>query len=88
MWGFTPSVFAQFDCGFKVFLEANRDNPRAELPLPTLIETLVRDGQARVRVLHGAGPWCGVTYPDDREPVARFLSDLVAGGHYPLPAWR
>ena len=87
MWGFTPAAFAQFDRGFQAFRDANRDDPRAELPLPTLVETLVREGQARVRVLHGAGPWCGVTYPADREPVKSFLGDLVEGGHYPTPAW-
>ena len=87
MWGFTPAAFAQFDRGFNAFRDANRDDPRAELPLPTLVETLVRERLARVRVLHGAGPWCGVTYPADREPVKSFLGDLVQGGHYPNPAW-
>ncbi len=87
MWGFTPAAFAQFDRGFNAFRDANRDDPRAELPLPTLVETLVHEGLARVRVLHGAGPWCGVTYPADREPVKTFLSDLVGSGDYPSPAW-
>jgi hypothetical protein len=87
MWGFTRAAFPQLARGFTVFRETHRDDPKAELPLPTLIESLVRDGDARVRVLPGAGPWCGVTYPADREPVASFLVDLVEGGHYPSPAW-
>jgi hypothetical protein len=87
MWGFTPAAFPQLDRGFAAFRDAHRDDPRAELPLPTLVETLVREGQARVRVLHGAGPWCGVTYPADREPVTSFLGSLVRRGEYPTPAW-
>lgn len=88
MWGFTPAVFPLFAEGFAAFRSANSDNPNAELPLPTLVETLVRERMARVRVLHGAGPWCGVTYPADRDPVGSFLGELVARGEYPRPAWR
>jgi hypothetical protein len=87
MWGFTPAVFPQLERGFGAFRDAHRDDPRAELPLPTLVESLVAERQARVRVLHGAGPWCGVTYPADRDLVTGFLGGLVKRGAYPRPAW-
>jgi len=87
MWGFTPAVFPQLERGFTAFRHAHRDDPRAELPLPTLVGSLVRERHARVRVLHGAGPWCGVTYLADRETVASVLGDLVDRGEYPRPAW-
>ena len=86
MWGFTPAAFPQLSRGFETFRNANRDDPRAELPLPTLVESLVRDGSARVRVLRGEGPWCGVTYPDDREHVASVLGGIVAQGGYRPPS--
>ena len=88
MWGFTPAVFPQLREGFAAFRNAHGSDPRAELPLPTLVESLVLEGKARVSVLHGAGPWCGVTYPADRQPVASFLGRLVEEGAYPSPAWR
>jgi hypothetical protein len=87
MWGFTPAVFPQLAHGFAAFRDAHAADPRAELPLPTLVQSLVRDGQARVQVLRGAGPWCGVTYPADRAPVTRFLGELIGRGEYPSPAW-
>ncbi len=87
MWGFTPAVFPLLTHGLTAFREVHGTDPRAELPLPTLVESLVRETQARVRVLHGAGPWCGVTYPADREPVTNFLRNLVDEGKYPNPAW-
>jgi hypothetical protein len=87
MWGFTPAVFQQFERGVGAFREAHRDDPRAELPIPTLVQSLVCERQARVRLLPGAGPWCGVTYPADREPVTSFLGTLVERGEYPTPAW-
>jgi dTDP-glucose pyrophosphorylase len=87
MWGFTPAVLPQMRRGFALFRETHGDDPRAELPIPTLIDSLVREGVARVRVLPGAGPWCGVTHPADRETVANFLSALVTRGTYPNPVW-
>ena len=86
MWGFTPAVLPQLSAGFGAFRTAKADDPRAELPLPTLVESLVREGQARVRVLRGEGPWCGVTYPDDRERVGAVLGGIVARGEYRTPA--
>ena len=87
MWGFTPAMLPHFARGFGRFKSANGADPRAELPLPTLIQSLVREGHSRVRLLRGGGPWCGVTYPADREPVARLLGQLMGRGEYPSPAW-
>jgi len=87
MWGFTPAVFPLLTHGLTAFREVHGADPRAELPLPTLVESLVREAKARVHVLHSAGPWCGVTYPADREPVRAFLGKLTDQGEYPSPAW-
>ena len=86
MWGFTPAAFEQLSRGFESFRTANAHDARAELPLPTLVESLVRKGEARVRVLDGEGPWCGVTYPDDRERVGAVLEGIVRQGGYRPPA--
>ena len=85
MWGFTPAAFPQLSRGFETFRSANQHDPRAELPLPTLVESLVQDRAARVHVLRGEGPWCGVTYPDDRERVASVLAGIVEQGGYRRP---
>jgi hypothetical protein len=85
MWGFTPAAFPQMSRGFETFRNANEPDPRAELPLPTLVESLVRDREARVRLLRGEGPWCGMTYPADRERVASVLGGIVAQGDYRPP---
>ena len=85
MWGFTPVAFEQLSRGFAAFKGANQHDARAELPLPTMVELLVRDREARVRVLNGEGPWCGVTYPEDRERVASTLTGIIQQGHYRSP---
>ena len=45
------------------------------------------EGRAEVEVLHPAGTWCGVTYPEDRERAAATLRELVAAGLYPDSLW-
>lgn len=88
MWGFTPEFFPQLREGFVRFLEANGADPKAEYLLPTVVEDLITVRRARVRVLPGGGPWCGVTYPQDKPKVTAEIAALVARGEYPSPLWR
>jgi hypothetical protein len=85
MWGFTPAVFAEMRRRFDAFRDANRNDVRAELPLPTLVASMIRDTRARVRVLEGEGPWCGVTHPADRVRVGAILRGVIQRGGYRAP---
>ena len=87
MWGFTPAFFAQLREGFIRFLETQGTDPKAEFLLPAIVQELIDAGRARVRVLPGGGPWCGVTYPQDKPKVASEIGELVARGEYPSPLW-
>jgi len=86
-WGFTPSVFAHFETRFAQFLGQHGNDPAAEFFLPTVVDDLIADGLAEVRVLRGGGPWFGVTYPDDAPIVRRSIQGLVDQGEYPSPLW-
>lgn len=86
-WGFTPSVFAHFETRFAQFLGQHGGDPAAEFFLPTVVDDLIADGLAEVRVLRGGGPWFGVTYPDDAPIVRRSIQGLVDQGEYPSPLW-
>ena len=88
MWGLAPDVFATLGEAFVSFLERHAGDERAEFFLPAHVEELVRRGRARVRVLRGSGPWCGVTHPEDRASVAGSLRAHVERGEYPRPVWR
>ena len=82
MWGFTPTILRQLEEGFHTFHAAHGTEAKSEYLLPTRVEELIRLGEARVRVLEGEGPWCGVTYPEDRESVKEVLEGLVREGRY------
>ena len=88
MWGFAPDVFATLAEAFVSFLEHHAGDERAEFLLPTHVQELVQGGHARVRVLPGKGPWCGITHPEDRARVAAALRAHVERGEYPRPLWR
>jgi len=88
MWAFTPALFAQLRAAFTDFLVHGAADPAAEFLLPTVVEQLIMESRARVRVLPGGGPWCGVTYPHDAPKVAAALGALVERGDYPSPLRR
>jgi len=82
-WGFTPTFFAFARREFENFLRKNIKNPKAELYIPLVVNTLVKSGEARVKVLETNEKWFGVTYREDKSQVIRELARLVAAGIYP-----
>lgn len=83
MWGFTPYYFEYSEEYFKEFLKENRDNLKAEYFIPLMVNKLVTDGTARVKVLDTTSRWFGVTYAEDRQGVVDKIQALVDAGEYP-----
>lgn len=87
MWAFTPAVFPALRDAFADFLATHGTDPSSEFLLPSVIAELIAAGKARVRVLPGGGPWCGVTHPEDAPVVRETFAQLVKSGAYPTPLW-
>ena len=87
LWGFTPELFSELRRRFERFLCCKGKTEDSEFLVPEVIQALVREGRAQVEVLAGAGQWCGITYPEDKERVARVVASLVEGGDYPERLW-
>ena len=83
LWGFTPDYFKYSEDYFKRFLDANKDNLKAEFYVPLLINELVTAGKATVKVLDTTSKWFGVTYAADRPAVVEKFAELHASGEYP-----
>lgn len=75
-WGFTPTLFPLLQARFDEFRAG--DN-KEEFMLPAELGALVCDGVVRIRVLAAPGPWFGLTYPGDHEPLAAHLSRISVG---------
>ena len=87
IWGFVPGLLPVLEARFPAWLHAHAGNPRAEWFIPMVVNELVREGRADVRVLAADSPWFGITYREDRPRVAAAIAGLVAAGTYPARLW-
>jgi len=87
MWGFHPPIFKQLDREFIEFLKKHRWDENAEFFIPTVIGTLLRRGEARVKVLRTPDLWFGITYREDRPLVVSGIQRLIERGVYPAKLW-
>jgi hypothetical protein len=93
LWAFTPAVFPQLRAGFEAFLRGGADGPsradpaKREYLIPTIVQSLITRGEARVRVLPTDGRWTGMTHPEDRPLVEARIGEMVARGEYPERLW-
>lgn len=84
-WGFPERFLTALEAQFPAFLRENLPkNPlRCEYFLPSVVNAELREGTARIRLLHTDDAWHGVTYPEDLPEVVAALAALRAQGVYP-----
>ncbi len=87
MWGLTPALFPALEREFKAFMTRSANDPKAECYLPAVIDTLIGEHTATVRVLDTPESWFGVTYPQDKPVVVQGIRHLVEAGVYPAKLW-
>jgi len=89
MWGFTPSFFGELEARFQVFLarDTATEPLGSEFLLPDVVNDLVEQGKACVKVLPTGEKWFGVTYQADRPMVRAAIDSLIARGQYPAHLW-
>lgn len=85
MWGFTPEYFAYVEEAFRLFLQERGQELKSEFYIPTLVDELIRRGEATCRVLDTPSRWFGVTYSEDRPKVVAKFASLAKEGVYPSP---
>lgn len=84
MWGLTPAFIKEMERGFPEFLSGLKEGDlKSEYLLPTIIDQMIKDGRARVKVLETRDHWFGVTYKEDKEGVAESIRALISQGVYP-----
>lgn len=84
---FTPSAFTYYESYFNEFIKANVENPKAEFYLPSVLNRLITEGKAEVKVLSTTAQWFGVTYQEDKEAAVSKLNQLISEGEYPSKLW-
>lgn len=88
-WGFTPSIFDELEARLPKFLEDNKDNIlKAEYFLPSVVDALIQENKADVKVVPCQEKWYGVTYKEDKQPVVDAIRSMVDAGKYPEKLWK
>lgn len=89
-WGFDETILTASERDFSAFLDANLPvNPmKCEYLLPYQVDTMVKSGEADVKVLQSTDVWYGVTYKEDKPGVVAAIAAKHTEGLYPSPLWR
>lgn len=89
MWGFSAGFLTELADRFPEFLrETLEKNPlKGEYFLPSVVEQLLEEGKADVKVLNTPDKWYGVTYKEDKPAVEAAVRRMKAEGLYPERLW-
>lgn len=89
MWGFTGGFMKELVNRFPVFLQKNiPENPlKCEYFLPFVVDELLKEKKATVKVLITQDKWYGVTYKEDKPVVVAAIQKLKDQGLYPQGLW-
>lgn len=89
MWGFTTKFVEEVENRFVNFLEttAKEDPMKGEFYIPKVVDALIREGSASVKVMSSQDKWYGVTYQEDKPMVKEGIKSLMERGLYPEKLW-
>ena len=77
------ALLNELEKGFPEFLDSLKPGDiKAEYLLPKIIDKLVHEGKAKVRVLDTPDKWFGVTYKEDKQAVVDAIKGLIDAGVY------
>lgn len=88
-WGFSTEMMTELEQRFAPFLEKGiKENPlKCEYFIPLVVDQLLKENKAEVKVLETTEKWYGVTYKEDKEFVKQALIGKVKDGIYPEKLW-
>lgn len=83
MWGLQPEFIGLLDQGFKEFLSKLPPDGSGEFLLPIYIDSLIKSGRAKAKLLPSSDSWFGLTYKEDLPSVQSRIKELCDRGIYP-----
>ena len=86
-FGFNPSVMPMLEADFAKFIKQNINNTKAESPIPTTLNDLLKEGKITMQMLTSNDKWLGFTYPEDKVAIQAEIKQMVKSGIYPSPLW-
>jgi hypothetical protein len=87
MWGCKPVYFKQLQEDFVSFLEGDGDPLKKEFLLPIIMDNLIKQGKAKIKILPVSERWFGLTYIADKPMIVEKLNKIIEEGVYPANLW-
>ncbi len=88
MWAAPAAFIDKLEAGFAEFLESlNGEAGKKEYLLPTLVDGMIQNKTASVKILETNDRWFGITYQEDKETVQKEFAGLIEAGVYPEKLW-
>ncbi len=87
LWGFSPAFFQQTEADFRRFIADNANELKAEFYIPFVVNNLINNNEATLKMLTSNDQWFGVTYKEDKEATIANVSKLISDGVYPERLW-
>ncbi len=83
MWGLPRKILDVLSEEFPKFLDGVPEGDlKAEYLLPNVIDSLIKSGRAKVRLLETSDKWYGMTYAEDRQYVEDAIREMTDKGIY------
>ena len=82
LFAFNLDLMERLKEKFPLWLKENINVPKSEFLIPTVVDELVHEGKATLRLLSTSSVWFGVTYKEDKPGVVKALNNLVEKGVY------
>ena len=82
LFAFNKDLIKKLEEKFPLWLKENINVPKSEFLIPTVVDELVHEGKATLKLLETSSVWFGVTYKEDKPGVVKALKDLVDKGVY------
>lgn len=88
MWAAPAEFIDKLEEGFEEFLESlHGEAGEREYLLPTIVDQMIQEQLASVKILETHDRWFGITYKEDKEAVEKEFAKLIEEGEYPSKLW-
>lgn len=81
LWGFTPDIFEMLEREFESFMK-NADLAKDEFFIPSVVQKMISEGSASVKVYQNNDKWYGITYREDLDSVKNKIGEYINEGLY------
>lgn len=82
MWGFTAKIFDYAESCFKSFLNNMKNPLKDEFYIPSIVDSMIKNHNRKVKVINCSEKWYGVTYKEDKPDICRAINKLHLAGYY------